>query len=91
MIAHPAVTQHDIRFHYDLATPFYRLLWGRHIHHGLWSGDESPTTAQEQLIDTMAARAVRRENALLERRLRNGGIVDSPGPAAWLPCDGRDA
>ena len=73
MIAYPAVTQRDIRFHYDLATPFYRLLWGRHIHHGLWSGDESPTTAQEQLIDTMAARAVRPEDAVLDVGCGMGG------------------
>ncbi|NBX29018.1 methyltransferase domain-containing protein [bacterium] len=54
-----------IRSHYDLATPFYRLVWGPHIHHGLWSDDDaardvpvmSPRAAQEQLTDTLAARA----------------------------------
>ena len=36
MIDCPAVTKSAIRTHYNLATPFYRLLWGPHIHHGLW-------------------------------------------------------
>src|SRR5207302_8066184 len=36
MISCPTVSKPDIRFHYDLTTVFYRLLWGRHIHHGLW-------------------------------------------------------
>ncbi len=73
MTAFPAVTQREIRFHYDLATPFYRLLWGRHIHHGLWNGTESTTTAQEQLIDTMAARAVRSGDAVLDVGCGMGG------------------
>ena len=54
-----------IRSHYDLATPFYRLVWGPHIHHGLWSAEDAaravpemaPRAAQEQLTDTLAARA----------------------------------
>lgn len=41
MISCPTVSKPDIRFHYDLTTVFYRLLWGRHIHHGLW--DAPPT------------------------------------------------
>ena len=35
MISCPTVEKRVIRTHYNLATPFYRLLWGRHIHHGL--------------------------------------------------------
>ncbi|MFM8735776.1 MAG: methyltransferase domain-containing protein [Pirellulales bacterium] len=54
-----------IRSHYDLATPFYRLVWGPHIHHGLWSADDaararpevSPRRAQEALTDTLASLA----------------------------------
>ena len=57
MISCPTVRKSEIRFHYDLSTAFYRLLWGEHIHHGLWSGDESPATAQRQLIDAVAKRA----------------------------------
>ena len=62
MIETDSVAQRAIRSHYDLATPFYRLLWGPHIHHGLWSEEDaarrvpqvSPRTAQEQLTDTLA-------------------------------------
>lgn len=58
MIHCPSVSKSAIRLHYDLATLFYRLLWGAHIHHGLWlDGTESPARAQMQLIERMAATA----------------------------------
>jgi tocopherol O-methyltransferase len=52
--ARGAVTSARIRRHYDLCTPFYRLLWGPHIHHGLWRGEESASCAQRQLIEHLA-------------------------------------
>src|SRR5580704_4746532 len=57
MIVCAAVTKASIRQHYDVATPFYRLLWGPHIHHGLWESDESPPVAQHRLIDRLATAA----------------------------------
>jgi tocopherol O-methyltransferase len=57
MISCPTVRKEVIRWHYDLATLFYRLLWGRHIHHGLWEASESPAVAQQQLTETLAAAA----------------------------------
>lgn len=57
MIAFPSVTKGSIRFHYDLSTPFYRLFWGRHIHHGLWEAGESPSVAQQRLTETLASLA----------------------------------
>ncbi len=54
MISCPSVTKQVIRGHYNLVTPFYRLLWGPHIHHGLWEADESPRRAQLRLIEQMA-------------------------------------
>ncbi len=54
MISCPGVQKHVIRTHYDVSTLFYRLLWGQHIHHGLWSADESPQLAQRQLTEQMA-------------------------------------
>lgn len=61
----PPVVKTAIRSHYDLATPFYRLVWGPHIHHGLWSAEDAarphpavpPRAAQEALTDTLAAAA----------------------------------
>jgi tocopherol O-methyltransferase len=55
MIACTTVTKKAIQHHYDLATLFYRLLWGPHIHHGLWESDGSPLLAQRRLIDRLAA------------------------------------
>ena len=57
MIACSTVRKHDIRSHYNLTTLFYRLLWGRHIHHGLWTGEESASAAQQHLTETLAAEA----------------------------------
>ena len=54
MISCSTVTKPQIRWHYDLATLFYRLLWGRHIHHGLWQGGESSVDAQLALTETLA-------------------------------------
>ena len=44
-----------IRKHYDVVSPYYRSLWGEHIHHGYWMrGDESKEHAQLQLIEHLA-------------------------------------
>jgi tocopherol O-methyltransferase len=38
--------------HYDVVSPYYRALWGEHLHHGYWiRGDESKEQAQLQLIE----------------------------------------
>ena len=63
MISISDVRSRDIRWHYDFTTAFYRMLWGRHIHHGLWEPDhgpasgESPLAAQIHLINTLATKA----------------------------------
>jgi tocopherol O-methyltransferase len=57
MISVTTVSKPEIQFHYDLSTLFYRLLWGQHIHHGLWENDEAPEVAQLNLTDTLAALA----------------------------------
>ena len=44
--------------HYDELDPFYRALWGEHLHHGLWiTGRESPGQAALALVDEVARRA----------------------------------
>jgi tocopherol O-methyltransferase len=41
--------------HYDLVSPYYRSIWGEHLHHGYWiRGDESKEKAQLQLIEHLA-------------------------------------
>jgi len=57
MIECAVVSKKSIQNHYDLATPFYRLLWGPHIHHGLWEEEVSPAIAQRRLIDRLATTA----------------------------------
>lgn len=57
MITCPTVDKRVIRGHYNLSTPFYRLLWGPHIHHGLWDAEETPQVAQVQLTEQLAALA----------------------------------
>ncbi len=51
MISCPTVSKPDIRFHYDLTTVFYRLLWGRHIHHGLWDAPLAAPPAGGRVLD----------------------------------------
>lgn len=51
MISYEGISKPRIRTHYEIATLFYRLLWGVHIHHGLWNENESVRQAQGQLID----------------------------------------
>jgi tocopherol O-methyltransferase len=41
--------------HYDVVSPYYRALWGEHLHHGYWiTGEESKERAQVQLIEHLA-------------------------------------
>lgn len=47
--------KHKIVEHYDMVSPYYRALWGEHLHHGYWiRGDESKEKAQIQLIEHLA-------------------------------------
>ncbi len=57
MLTCPTVEKNVIRGHYNLSTPFYRLFWGPHIHHGLWEANESPRRAQVQLTERLATLA----------------------------------
>jgi tocopherol O-methyltransferase len=45
--------------HYDELDPFYREIWGQHVHHGLWTAPRSrqtPEQAAEALVDLVAER-----------------------------------
>ena len=53
--APPANDKLKIIEHYDTVSPYYRSLWGEHLHHGYWiRGDESKEKAQLQLIEHLA-------------------------------------
>jgi tocopherol O-methyltransferase len=44
--------------HYDELDPFYRELWGEHLHHGYWAtGHESAAVAVRALVDLVATQA----------------------------------
>ena len=50
-------TTEAVAAHYDELDPFYRDVWGDHVHHGYWAtGRETPTQAVEALVDLMAER-----------------------------------
>lgn len=105
MITCPSVRRETIRGHYDFTTVFYRLLWGPHIHHGLWTGDESPRAAQRQLTETLAAEAaiahgqrvldigcgMGASSIHLAKHLgcRVTGITLSPLQRRWAACSAR--
>lgn len=48
----------EVADHYQELDPYYRLVWGEHVHHGLWrTGREPPHEAVEQLTDFVAGQA----------------------------------
>lgn len=50
------VAVHDVAAHYDELDPFYRDVWGEHVHHGLWeTGTERPDEAVRTLVRRVAA------------------------------------
>lgn len=51
-------TAADVAAHYDELDPYYRQLWGEHVHHGLWkSGRESALEAVTNLSRHVAMQA----------------------------------
>jgi len=51
-------TKREIVQHYDVVSPYYRSLWGEHLHHGYWiRGDETKEVAQLQLTEHLATLA----------------------------------
>src|SRR5215203_2887251 len=52
-----AQTAADVAGHYDELDPFYREIWGDHVHHGYWvTGQETLQEAVEGLVDLVASR-----------------------------------
>lgn len=51
-------TGDDVASHYDELDPYYRRLWGEHVHHGLWeTGRETPDEAVAAMSRLVARRA----------------------------------
>ncbi len=68
-----------IREHYDRLSPFYARFWGEHIHHGFWQNGESPSEAQQKLVEELARRAgITRAARVLDVGCGMGGS------ASWL-------
>ena len=56
IVPREAQTPAAVAEHYDELDPFYREVWGEHVHHGLWqSGRETSAGAVEALIDHLAS------------------------------------
>jgi tocopherol O-methyltransferase len=56
---HPTLAQttEAVAAHYDELDPFYREVWGEHLHHGFWTtGRETAAEAAEALVDLVADR-----------------------------------
>lgn len=52
--------------HYDALDPFYRDIWGQHVHHGLWAtGRETPAEATEKMSHRVLAGLALRPGARL--------------------------
>src|SRR5437868_11418618 len=53
-----------IQEHYDLASPYYEKLWGKHLHHGYYkTGRESKEEAADNLIKYLVGLVGIREGA----------------------------
>jgi tocopherol O-methyltransferase len=60
------IVPEQVARHYDSLDPFYRDLWGEHLHHGLWeTGRESTEEAVRLLVRRVADRAGIQEGHLV--------------------------
>jgi tocopherol O-methyltransferase len=58
IVSEQPVSEAAIANHYDELDPFYRELWGQHVHHGLWlEGNETSEQAVLNLVKLVAEKA----------------------------------
>jgi tocopherol O-methyltransferase len=56
----------SVKEHYDFLSPYYKKLWGNHIHHGYYvTGKESKEEAQENLIKLLTKKAEIKDNSTI--------------------------
>ncbi len=62
------VSEAAIADHYDELDPFYRDIWGQHVHHGLWlNGNETSEEAVRKLVELVAQKAeLRRDERVID-------------------------
>jgi tocopherol O-methyltransferase len=57
IVASEPQSMEAVALHYDELDVFYREIWGRHVHHGLWqTGRETQEEAADLLVDRLAER-----------------------------------
>lgn len=57
-------TKKQVREHFNIASPYYRDLWGMHIHHGYYlTGKETKEEAQEALLKLIIKKLELKENS----------------------------
>jgi tocopherol O-methyltransferase len=58
IVSEQPVSDAAIADHYDELDPFYRDIWGQHVHHGLWlEGNETPEEAVQKMVQLVAEKA----------------------------------
>jgi tocopherol O-methyltransferase len=58
IVSEQPVSEAAIADHYDELDPFYRDIWGQHVHHGLWlKGNETSEEAVRNLVELVAQKA----------------------------------
>ncbi|HEX3446220.1 MAG TPA: class I SAM-dependent methyltransferase, partial [Chthoniobacterales bacterium] len=58
IVSEQPVSDAAIADHYDELDPFYRDIWGQHVHHGLWlEGNEKPEEAVQKMVKLVAEKA----------------------------------
>src|SRR3982074_314825 len=74
IVSEQPVSEAAIADHYDELDPFYRDIWGQHVHHGLWvQGDETPEEAVRKLVELAAQKAnISRGERLMDIRCGYG-------------------
>jgi tocopherol O-methyltransferase len=58
IVSEQPISEAAIAGHYDELDPFYREIWGQHVHHGLWlKGNETSAEAVLNLVKLVAQKA----------------------------------